>query len=211
VKYRIIGEAVQTVVVELPTGEAVFGRMGTLLFAKGAITNETGETNPYWTNLIDTLSTLDDAPLVIYRCDKGGGIVGFRAPGPGKIHPVTLDPNKRVVVRRSAIVAATEGLQCDRLHLEGEDAGDVPSKMFVTIFGSGYLFLHGPGNLVDFTLGQNERMVVDGEMILEIDAGMDMATRPVGKPGQSGQVPYVLLMHITGPGRIILHTMRHGI
>lgn len=209
-KYRIIGDAVQTVAVELAGGEAVFGRLGTLLFVKGAVKSDTSPAGPYWAAVSGTLTAPGERPVVVYRCESGGGLVGFAAPGPGRIHPVGLSSTNRVIVKRSAIVAATEGTQCDRLHLEGEESGDVPPQMFVFLGGTGHAFLHGPGNLVDFSLGSGERLVVDGQMLLALDGEIDPAPKPVGKPGQTDPLPYILLMHLTGPGRVILHTLSNG-
>jgi len=208
VKYRIIGDAVQSVAIELSQGDGVFARLGSLLFVKGAVRSNTSPQGPYWSAVTETLVPPGETPLVVYNCDRGGGLVGFRAPGPGRIFPIKLEPNVRTIVKRRSIIAATEGLQCDSLHLEGEDTGDVLPHTFVTISGSGEAFLHGAGNLVDFSLQSGEQMVIDGEMMLALEGGIDHAPKPVGKPGQEGPLPYIMLMQLTGPGRLILHTMR---
>jgi uncharacterized protein (AIM24 family) len=207
-KYRIIGDTGQTVAVELTAGEAVFGRLGTLLFVKGAVKSDTNPSGPYWATLAEALTPPDEIPIVVYRCEVGGGLVGFRAPAAGRIHPLSLDGSSRIIARRKAIVAASEGIRCDRLHLEGEDSGDVPAHLFVTLSGNGQAFLHGTGNLVDFTLGPNERMVVDGEMILAMEGEIDYTPKPVGNPSQETGLPYILLMHLGGPGRVILNTLK---
>ncbi len=208
VKYRIIGDTIQTVAIELSAGDGIMGRLGTLLFVKGAIKSNTNPEGVYWTSLAEVLTPQGEIPLVVYRCDSGNGLIGFQAPGPGRIHPVSLDGNNRVIVRRRSIVTATEGIQCDRLHLDGEESGEIEPHMFVTLSGSGQAFLHGPGNLVDFSIGPDEHMAVDGEMILSLEGEIDFSPKPVGTPGQSDPLPYILLMHLTGPGRIILFTMR---
>ena len=210
VKHRIIGDTGQTVAVELTGGEAVFGRIGTLLFVKGAVRSDTNPSGPYWSTISEALAPPDETPLVVYRCEAGGGLVGFRAPATGKIHPVTLDGSSRIIVKRKSVIAAAEGIQCDRLHLEGEDSGDVPVNIFVTLAGSGQAFLHGAGNLVDFTLGDGEHMVVDGEMILSMEGEIDYTPKPVGKPDQAGELPYILLMHLGGPGRVILNSIKRN-
>jgi hypothetical protein len=43
--------------------------------------------------------------------------------------------------------------------------------------------------------------------ILMMDTDVDHAPKPVGQPGQSGPLPYILLMQLTGPGRVILHSL----
>ena len=127
-KYRIIGDTGQTVAVELFAGEAIFGFLGTLLFVKGAVKSDTAPSGPYWATISETLTSPDGTPIVVYRCEAGGGLVGFRIPGPGRIHHLGFDGASRIIVKRESIVAATEGITCDRLHLEGEDSGDVPSR-----------------------------------------------------------------------------------
>ncbi|MCX6645164.1 MAG: AIM24 family protein, partial [bacterium] len=76
-----------------------------------------------------------------------------------------------------------------------------------TLSGSGHVYLHGPGNHIDFSLSQKENLVVDGMRILMMDADVDHAPKPVGQPGQPGPLPYILLMQLTGPGRVILHSL----
>jgi len=207
-KYRIIGDTGQSVAVELTGGEAVFGRLGTLLFVKGAVKSDTNPTGPYWATIAEALTPPGEIPIVVYRCEAGGGLVGFRAPTAGRIHPLSLDGSSRIIARRKGIISASEGIQCDRLHLEGEDSDDVPGHLFVTLSGTGQAFLHGTGNLIDFTLGASERMVVDGETILAMEGEIDYTPKPVGNPLQEGDLPYILLMHLGGPGRVILNTLK---
>lgn len=205
-KHRIIGETDQTVAIELSEGESIFGRLGTLLFVKGAVKSNTNPEGPYWSSVSQTISPEGTTPIVVYRCESGNGLVGFSTSGPGKIHQLSMDQNKRVIVKRDSIIAASEGVQCDRLHLPGEDDGDVTPHLFVTLSGSGNVYLHGLGNLVDFSLSQKENLVVDGKNLLMMDSSVDHMPKPVGKPGQDSLYPYILLMLLTGPGRVILHT-----
>lgn len=206
-KHRIIGDALQTVAVELGAGETVFGRLGTLLFARGGIKSETNPQSAYWSAVTDSLVGEGEPPIVAYSCAEGGGLAGFRAPSAGRIHVVNLDGSFRAVARRNAFLAAAVGVQCDRIHLEGEDRGSVPEKAFVTLGGSGKVFLHGSGNLVDFNLGANERMIVDGGMIVALYGEIDFSPEPVGMPDDKGPLPYIMLMHLTGPGRAVLQTL----
>jgi len=208
VKHRILGDAVQTIAIELEAGESVFSRLGTLLFVKGAVKSDTNPAGPYWLAISETLAPEGEAPLVVYRCDAGGGLVGFHAPGVGKVHPVKLSQNNRAIVKIDCILAATEGIVADILHLSGEDSGEVESGKFAIMSGTGTVFLHGTGNLVDFSLGPEEQIVVDGEMILSMDAEIGYIPRTVGTPGQEGPLPYIMLMHLTGPGRVVLHSLK---
>jgi uncharacterized protein (AIM24 family) len=144
---------------------------------------------------------------VVYRCEKGGGLLGFRSPGPGKIHVVYLDGTARVTAKRTSLLSASEGVAIDPVHMDGEDSDEIPSQHFVTLAGSGWAFLHGPGNLLDFTINTGEQMVVDGSMILAMDGELTYAPRPTGKMSSGSTSPYVFLMHIAGPGRVILHTV----
>ncbi len=206
-KYRIIGDTVQTVAIELTEGDAIFGRLGTMLFAKGAVKSETDPKGGYWSGVSGALKARGETPLVVYTCETGGGLVGFRSPGPGRIHVVNLDSASRVIARRTSLLAASEGVSVDPVYLDGEDKDTVPKRHFVTLGGSGWAFLHGPGNLIDFTLAQNEQIVVDGSMILTLDGEISYEPKPTGKLKSKSVAPYVLLMHLIGPGTVVLHTL----
>lgn len=207
-KHRIIGDTFQTVAVELAEGESIFGRLGTLLFVKGAVKSDSNPQGPYWATIRETIAPDGSTPIVAYKCESGGGLVGFGTTSPGRIHQIKLDQSRRVIVKRDSILAASEGIMCDRLHLPGEDSGEIPPHLFVTLSGSGNIYLHGPGNHIDFSLSQKENLVVDGMQILAMDAEVDHTPKPVGHPLDIGPLPYILLMHLTGPGRVILHTLK---
>ena len=206
-KYRIIGDTVQTVAIELSEGDAIFGRLGTMLFAKGAIKSETDPKGGSWSGISGSLKVRGEAPLVVYTCENGVGLVGFRSPGPGRIHVVNLDSASRIIARRTSVLVASEGVSVDPVFLDGEDNETVPKQHFVTLGGSGWAFLHGPGNLIDFTLARNEQMVVDGSMILTLDGEISYEPRPTGKLKSKSSAPYVLLMHLSGPGTVVLNTL----
>ncbi|HDS30279.1 MAG TPA: AIM24 family protein [Firmicutes bacterium] len=206
-KYRIIGDTVQTIAIELSANECIFSRLGSVLFVKGALASETAPKGGYWSNISSTLRTEKDPPMVAFRCEQGGGLIGFQAPGPGKIHAVMLDGASRITVKRKNILAATEGVAINPVYLDGEDNQQVTKKLFVTLGGSGWAFLHGPGNLVDFSLMANEKMVVDGSMILLMQGEISYEPRPTGTLSSHLDTPYILLMHLHGPGHVILHTI----
>ncbi|MCX6645366.1 MAG: AIM24 family protein, partial [bacterium] len=145
-KHRIIGDTIQTIAIELAPEESIFGRLGSLLFVKGAVRSDSNPEGPYWATIRETVAPPGTNPIIVYHCESGGGLVGFSTQTPGRIHQLSLDQSQRVVVKRDSILAASEGIMCDRLHLPGEDSGDVPPHLFVTLSGSGHVYLHGPGN-----------------------------------------------------------------
>ena len=207
-KHRIIGDAIQTIAIELAPQESIFGRLGSLLFVKGAVKSDSNPEGPYWSTIRETIAPEGTTPIIVYKCESGSGLVGFSTRTPGHIHQLSFDQSRRIVVRRDSILAASEGIMCDRLHLSGEDSGDVPQHLLVTLSGSGNVYLHGSGNLITFTLSQNENLVVDGMRILMMDSEVDHAPKPVGHPEQLGPLPYILLMQLTGPGRVIMQSMK---
>jgi len=204
-KYRIIGDAMQTVAIELSEGDSVFGRLGSMLFVRGAVRSETAPSGPYWIGLTGTIVKPGEPPLVAYRCESGSGLVGFLAPCAGRIHFIQLDGATRITVSRNRLLAAAEGIQIDPVHLDGEDRGEFISGVFVTLAGSGWAFLHAPGNLVEFNLSKDERMVVDGRMVVMLDGEIDYSPKPVASPGFSTGSG-IFMMHLTGPGRVVLNT-----
>ena len=118
VKYRIIGDAMQTIAVELSTGDSVFARQGAMLFAKGAVKSEIAPDGAYWSGLLGSIVKEGEPKVVVYRCDSGSGLIGFQAPSPGRVHIVHLEGTSRVIVSRAMILAATEGIMVDPVHLE---------------------------------------------------------------------------------------------
>lgn len=208
-KYKTIGDSMQDVAVELAAGETIFGKFGSMLFARGAIKSETAPQEPYWDNLSRILITKNEPPLVVFRCGSGSGLVAFRTPSPGRIHVVNMDGSGRLIIRRKMLIAATEGIQFEPLFLQDEDTGSVPQQLFVTSSGSGLMFLHGPGNLIEFNLSSGDCIVVDGMMILCMDGQIDYSPHPVHMPSEPNPLEEMMIMHITGPGRLVLFTHKY--
>jgi len=206
-KYRIIGNNAQTVAVEIREKEAIFTRLGMLLFARGSVNAQTSPQGTYWTGVANVINKPGDQPIVLMSCDGATGLIGLKSPSVGRIHVVNLESISKSIIRRSSILAAQEGLGFDPVHLDGEDAGKIVPGLFVTVSGSGKVFLHGSGNLVDFSLGDGEKMVADGQFILAMYGEIDYSPRPVGSPNSLDTEPYMLMMHLTGPGRVVLQTM----
>ena len=209
-KYRIVGDSTQTIAVELAAGDSVTSRLGSMLFARGAVTVVTTPSDPLWRSLSDALVAPGEPQLVIFRCDSGGGLVGFQTRSPGRIHAVTLNGSARLTVSRKRILALSSGVNCDPIHLDWADNVPVPEKMLVSAYGNGRLFLHGPGNLVEFTLRQDERMVVDGFRLVALDGGVDFEPKSPASTSEPIPSSGILMMNLTGPGRVVLHTEPGG-
>ncbi|MFH1676371.1 MAG: AIM24 family protein [bacterium] len=206
-KYRVIGNNAQTVAIEIQEKEAIFTRLGRLLFARGSVNAQSSPQGTYWTVVTDAINKPGDPPIVLMSSDGASGLIGLKSPSVGRIHVVNLESISKAIIKRSAILAAQEGLRFDPVHLDGEDAGKIIPGLFVTVSGSGKVFLHGSGNLVDFSLGDSEKMVADGQFILALYGEIDYSPRPVGSPYSIDTEPYMLMMHLTGPGRVVLQTM----
>jgi uncharacterized protein (AIM24 family) len=177
-----------------------------MLFARGAVTVVTAPSDPLWRNLSETLTALGESPLVVFRCDSGNGLVGFQTRTSGRVYSVGLEGSAGMTVSRKRILALSPGVNCDPVNLDWAGIGSLPQKMLVSVYGNGRLFLHGPGNLVEFTLRQDEKMVVDGLRLVAMDGGVGYEPKSVSQDPEPTQLPGILMMNLTGPGRVVLHT-----
>jgi uncharacterized protein (AIM24 family) len=198
-KYRLIGDSIQSVAVELSEGEGILMRTGSMLFARGSIKSESNLSGPYWNVLLKALVKEGEPGMALYLCTTGNGLVGIKSPSPGKIQVMHFDGTTRSIVVRNRILVMSQGIMCDPFESNGLKQGTL-----VTISGTGWLFLHGPGGLVEFALHENEDMVIDTGMIVALDGPVDFACVQNVSVDPSCEAPP--LMRINGPGKIVLHT-----
>ena len=204
-KYRIVGDAMQTVAVELSEGEAVLCRGESVLFVRGAVRAEDISLSPQWTALNLALGEGKRGRIIALKCEKGGGLVGLSARGAGRVYPAQLEGTIRLIGRCDAFLAVTGGVTADPLRLEDEEAERIPKGIFASFHGSGWVFMHGLGSLVEFSLSAGEEMIVDGEMIVVLDSETGYIPRPLKGVGfKEGS----FVMELRGPGRVVLQTVK---
>jgi len=208
-KYRIIGDNLQVVLVELAQGEKVFAEAGAMNHMSGNMVMEAKARGGLMSGLKRKL--MNETFFVTEFYPVGGaGYVGFRGNVPGKIMPIEVAPGKEFIVQKDAFLAAHDGVNLELSFQKRLGAGFFGGEGFILekLSGQGTAFIHAAGDFVEYVLQPAQQVKVSTGCVVgfEPTVGFDIQTVGGLKTmffGGEG----VFVTTLTGPGRIILQSM----
>jgi uncharacterized protein (TIGR00266 family) len=173
VDYRIIGDDLQLVEVELDPGETVIAEAGAMAYMEDFINFETkmGDGSNPNAGLMDKLVSVGKRMLtresifMTHFTNQGQGKrnVAFAAPYPGKIIPVNMaQVGQDIICQKDAFLCAALGTQLSIAFAQRFGAGLFGGEGFILqrLRGDGMAFLHAGGTVVRKEL-RNETLRVD--------------------------------------------------
>ena len=141
---------------------------------------------------------------------RGAGMIAFGSSFPGRILPLTIQPGQEVILQKAAFLAAETGVNLSVHFNKKMGTGFFGGEGFIMqrLSGSGMAFAEVDGELVEYTLGPGQQMVVDTGNVLGFEGGVSIDIQQVKGLknkllGGEGFFNTVL----TGPGKIWLQTM----
>jgi uncharacterized protein (AIM24 family) len=170
VDYKIFGDDMQFVEIELDPGESVVAEAGALMYMEPSIQMETifgdGSSNQ-GSGLMGKLlgagkRVLTGESLFMTVFTNGGagkGHVSFAAPYPGKIIPVDLtNYNGKLICQKDAFLCAAKGVSIGIEFTRRLGAGFFGGEGFIMerLEGDGMTFLHAGGTIVERVLHQEK-------------------------------------------------------
>ena len=174
IDYRIIGEDIQIVEIELDPNETVIAEAGAMLFMEDGITFETkmgdgSQPNQgFMGKLLQAGSRviMGESLFMTHFTNRGSGKrkVAFAAPYPGTVMPMNLGNlyGNTLIVQRDAFLCAALGTRLS-IHLNQKiGAGFFGGEGFILqkIQGDGMAFVHAGGVVIERQLN-NETLRVD--------------------------------------------------
>jgi len=183
IDYRINGDDMQFVEIELDPQEAVVAEAGAMMFMEDGIKLETifGDGSGQSSGLMGALLgagkrvlTGESLFMTVFQNQASvRRIVAFGAPYPGKIIPVNLrDVGGELIAQKNAFLCAAKGVSIGIAFQRRLGAGLFGGEGFVMqrLQGDGLSFLHASGTI-------HERILQPGE-ILRVDTGCLVALQP---------------------------------
>jgi uncharacterized protein (AIM24 family) len=137
-------------------------------------------------------------------------MVAFSSAFPGKILPINLGPGQTMLAQKGAFMTAEKTVQFGIAFNRKLGAGLFGGEGFILqqFTGPGTLFASFDGELVEYTLGPNERLRVDTghvgmfENTVRYDIEMVKGFKNILFGGEG-----LFFATLTGPGRVWLQTM----
>ena len=146
----------------------------------------------------------------VYTARGGQGLVAFASSFPGEILAVDIAPGKDIIVQKTCYLASQRSVELSMFFRKKLGAGLFGGEGFIMqrLSGSGMAFAEVDGELVEYTLGPGQQMVVDTGNVLGFEGGVSIDIQQVKGLknkllGGEGFFNTVL----TGPGKIWLQTM----
>jgi len=222
VDYKIFGNEMQYVEVELDPNEAAVAEAGGMMYMEDGIEMETifGDGSQQQRGFLNMLVgagkrvlTGESLFMTVFFNRVGGGKkrVAFGAPYPGKIIPIHLaEIGGELITQRDSFLAAAKGVSIGIAFQRRLGVGLFGGEGFIMqrLQGDGWAFVHAGGTLLERTLGPNETLRVDTGCVVAMQPSVDFDIQYVGKIksaifGGEG----LFFATLKGPGRVWLQSL----
>jgi uncharacterized protein (TIGR00266 family) len=220
IDFRIVGEEMQFVEIELDPREAVVAEAGSMMYMDSAIGLETifGDGTGQG-GLVDSLVGAGKRLLtgeslfmtVFTNAGQSKHRVAFAAPYPGKILPMNLaEMGGELVCQKDAFLCAAKGVSVGIAFQKRIGVGLFGGEGFIMqrLSGDGLAFVHAGGTVVSRELAPGETLKVDTGCLVALDPGVDYDIQFVGsiKSAVFGGEGF-FYARLTGPGTVWLQSL----
>ena len=220
VDYRIHGDDLQFVEVELDPGETVIGEAGAMMFLESGITFETkmGDgaepEKGMFGKLMDAgkRALAGESLFITHFTNTGRGkqLVAFSAEFPGKIVPIDLDDmGGEIIAQKDAFLCAALGTKIDIAFRRNLGVGLFGGEGFILqrLQGDGMAFLSVGGTVVEKRL-EGDKLLVDTGCLVAMEPGVDYQIERAGNlKSQFFGGEGLFLASLSGHGRVWLQSM----
>ena len=223
IDYRIVGNDMPFVEVELDPGESAIAEAGALMYKDASIQmdtvfgdgSHTGQGGGFMDKLLSAGKRVVTGEslftTVFTHQGTGKAKVAFAAPYPGTVLAMKLSEHGgRLICQKDSFLAGargvTVGIHFQRKILTGLFGGE--GFIMQKLEGDGWVFVHAGGTLVERELKAGERLDVDTGCVMAYHDTVSMDVKPVGGIksmlfGGEG----VFLASLTGPGTVWLQSL----
>jgi uncharacterized protein (TIGR00266 family) len=220
IDFKLIGDDLQAVIVTLDPGEAVIAEAGAMMFMQDGVRmattlDATGTQTGLMGKLLGAgkrLLTGESFFITLYfneghtRRD-----VAFAAPYPGKVVPVDLaEWGGTIIAQKNSFLCGARGVDLSIAFNRRIGAGFFGGEGFILqrLAGDGLVFLHASGTMHTIDLAPGEVLRVDTGCLVAMQptVSYDVQLVPGVKTALFGGEG-LFLVHLTGPGRVVLQTL----
>jgi uncharacterized protein (TIGR00266 family) len=221
IDFKIYGDDMQFVEVELDPMEAVVAEAGSMMYMEDSIDMETifGDGSNRQSGIFGALVgagkrllTGESLFMTVFQ-NRGMGKkkAAFGAPYPGKIVPVHLpDVGGELITQKDAFLCAAKGVSIGIAFQKRIGVGLFGGEGFIMerLQGDGWVFMHCGGTLLERTLAPGEVLRVDTGCIAAFQPSVDYDIQYVGKIksalfGGEG----LFFATLRGPGKVWLQSL----
>jgi len=227
IDFRIIGNDMQFVEVELDPGESAVAEAGALMYKDASVQMDTvfgdgshsGQAGSGGGGFMDKLLSAGKRVVtgeslfttVYTHTGAGKAKVAFAAPYPGTVLAMKLsDHGGRLICQKDSFLAGARGVSLgiafQRKILTGLFGGE--GFIMQKVEGDGWVFVHAGGTVVERELAAGERLDVDTGCVVAYHGTVEMDVRRVaGIKSMFFGGEGMFLATLTGPGKVWLQSL----
>jgi len=208
-KYKITGDNLQLVTVELNAGETVYGEAGTMVYMSSNMNME-AKMRGGLMKAIGRKFAGETMFLTEFSPAGGEGLVAFGGNAPGTIKPIELASGREFIVQKDAFLCAENTVELSVAFQRRLGSAFFGGEGFILerLSGEGTVFIHACGDFVEFDLKAGQTMKVDtgcvvgwdGSVGYDIERVKGIKTMFFGGEG-------LFLTTLNGPGKVIIQSM----
>jgi len=211
ISYKIYGDDLQLVEIELDPGETVRAETGAMLYMDDGVEMQTGTGGGLFKGLKRALTGESFFITSFTYRGTGKGHVAFSAPYPGKIVPVDLDVlGGEFLCQKDAYLCSAAGVDVEVAFTKRLGAGFFGGEGFILqrLVGDGMAFLHAGGTIIQRELASGESLRIDTGCIVGFAKSVRYDIQFVGgfKNALFGGEG-IFLARLTGPGLVYLQSL----
>ena len=224
IDYRIFGEDMQFVEIELDPGESAVAEAGAMMYKESVVNMETvfgdGAAASSGGGFMDKLVGAGKrlitgeslfTTVFTHAGASGKAKVAFAAPYPGTIVPMTLSNyGGTIIAQKDSFLCAARGVQIGLFFQKKVMTALFGGEGFIMqkLTGDGLVFVHAGGTIMERELAAGERLDVDTGCVVAMTSSVNFDIKPVGGVksmlfGGEG----VFLATLTGPGKVWLQSL----
>lgn len=223
IDYKVLGEEMQYVEVELDPGESAVAEAGAMLYMTQNIEMNTifgdGRAGQANQGILDSLLGAGKRLImgeslfmtIFTNQGAGKGQIAFAAPYAGKIVPVNLAQlGGELICQKEAFLCAARGVALEIAFQKRFGVGLFGGEGFIMerLLGTGWVFMHAGGNVFQMDLAPGQTLKVDTGCLVALMPGVNYDIEFVGgiKNALFGGEG-LFLARLTGPGHVWLQSL----
>lgn len=223
IDYKIFGEDMQYVEIELDPGESAVAEAGSMMFKESVVRMDTifgdgskHQTGGFFDKLVGAgkrLLTGESLFITVFTHGgpSGKAKVGFAAPYPGTIIPLHLSNfGGRIICQKDSFLCAAKGVQIGIFFQKKILTGLFGGEGFIMqkLEGDGLIFIHAGGTIREQELKAGESLQVDTGCLVAMTSSVNFDIQKAGGIksmlfGGEG----LFFANLTGPGHIWMQSL----
>ena len=207
-EFDIVGSSMQTLLVELNAGEAMYTERGGMAWLSN-VNMDTGARGGLMKGLGRMVSG-ESLFMTTYTARRGGGKIAFTPEAPGRVLAMELQSGQAMLCQRDAFMCAEDSANLSVHFHKRLGAGLFGGEGFFLqrVEGPGYVFFEIAGEAYETSLESGGVLSVDPGHIALLEPSVDFSiTRVKGVRNMLLGGEGLFLAKLTGPGRIWLQSL----